>query len=140
MPLTEIRSSYLEVSDSLRALAAAAAQDMPGDALAHARRDLSQTAARVVGLREKLLIAPLRASPVAEHNACARRLVDQALQSRLRTIEFNARWTMDAIQADLPGYRALLREVVREIDARITEELATLHPMVLAAIEARAQA
>lgn len=139
MPLAPMRAQYIEVLESVRAVIAAAAHDLPGEPLLRARRTLSQALVRGVALRETLLIAPLRASPLAEHRDAARALVDRALQSQLRTIEFNAQWSMATIRRDLAGYRSELTATLSEAEARIAEELRTLHPMVLAAMNARTQ-
>ncbi|MEP9357910.1 hypothetical protein [Sphingomonas sp. KR3-1] len=133
MPLTAVRETYRDVVDSAYALAAEAAKDPAGPGLAHARRMVAQAVARALPVRERCLIAPLRASRVPEHRECARQLIARTLQSRLNTIETNARWTTQTIAADPAGYRAAVADFIRDIEARIAEEIRTIHPLVLAA-------
>lgn len=133
MPLSALRQSYSELEDSARQVVRAAQDSPPGQALLDARKTMAQAIARALALREKLLIGPLRASADPEHRACATRLIDQALQSRLRAIEHNAKWTVGAIASDPDGFRATAAGALRDLQARIADEVATVHPLALAA-------
>lgn len=133
MPLSALRKSYSELEDRAREVVRASRDNPPGQALLDARKAMAQAIARAIAVREKLLIAPLRASPDPEHRACATRLTDQALQSRLRAIEHNAKWTVGAIAADPDGFRTTATGALRDIQARIADEVATVHPLAIAA-------
>ncbi|HWU94944.1 MAG TPA: hypothetical protein VN029_05060, partial [Sphingomonas sp.] len=62
MPLSALRKSYSELEDRAREVVRAARDNPPGQALLDARKAMAQAVARAIAMREKLLIAPLRAS------------------------------------------------------------------------------
>jgi hypothetical protein len=133
MPLSALRKSYSDLEDSAREVLRAAQDMPPGPALLDARKIMAQAIARAIALREQLLIAPLRASPDPQHRAWASRLTEQAMQSRLRSIENNSKWTVRAIAADPEGFRVTAAGTLHDLQLRIADEVANVHPLVLAA-------
>lgn|SRR5689334_10230515 len=136
MPLTMLCDGHREMLRLLDDIINAVTHKVAADEIALARRAMAQAVARHLADKNRLVIAPLRESPRAEHRDLARRLTDEILTTRQASIEHYSLWTLAAIEADPREFRMTVRQLARSLEKRFQYEEETVHPVAIEAMRA----
>jgi hypothetical protein len=136
MPLTVLCDGHRELLRLLDDIIDAAAHKGATNEIALARRAMAQAVARQLDAKNRLVIAPLRQSPRAEHRELARRLTDEVLAARQVSIEHYSQWSLADIEADPREFRMTVRQLARSLEKRFQYEEETVHPVVIEAMRA----
>ena len=129
---SDLQAAHSHLLDALEVLEAALASEVPDRAmLANARWKLS----RASGMRRKLLVETVYPLIEAAGGAGAARVAALRREDgemSAASARHVATWTLDAVLADWPGYRAASATMRQAMQARVAAERAILYPLVAA--------